>query len=118
MLCERNNQTPDFQVADSNYEQLYWESRNDAQRIIKEDGDVIKGIEFMGVPVVRDAYCSANHLYMLNLSDGFEFYTAKGRNFQEISNGNAQQQDVTLKFIGWAGQLCMKIAGLNGVLIA
>ena len=77
-------------------------------------------VEFMGAPVVMDGGLGGdapnNRMYFLNCKHIY-WRPHTSRNMQAIgADRHAVNQDATVKLIGWAGNLTMSNASLQGVL--
>jgi hypothetical protein len=125
LLCSRGSDHPDLIVADNAYYRLYWESLQAIQRISKQTDVGQAGfdtLQYMGADVVFDGGygggATANHMWMLNTKYLF-FRPHSDRNFEPIGSDRAPlNQDATIKLIGFAGNMTMNVAFLQGVLIA
>lgn len=119
---KRNMDAPDLIVADDNYWKFYHESLSAIQRIASvTDGEAgFKTIDYMGAPVLHaggsGGNCPSNHMYFLNTKFLF-FRPHSKRNFSRIGSKRVPtDQDSTLEYIGFAGNLTCSNAGLQGVL--
>ena len=78
-------------------------------------------LKFKGADVIYDGgqggYCPEKHMYFLN-TDYLRLRSHKDRNMK-LFGGNrmAIDQDALYKIIGWAGNLTMSNAQLQGVLV-
>lgn len=115
---------PDLIVADNIYFRLYWESLQAAQRITTSGGDMASAgftsLKYMNADVVFDGgYGGAapvNHMYFLN-TDYIFFRPHRRRNFVPIGGSReAINQDASVRLVGWAGQMTLSNAFLQGVL--
>ena len=121
----RNQDGPDFGVADSNYWRAYHQALLPLQRINSTDGDINVGtgfptLDFMGNPIIRDGgrggSCPTNHLYLLN-SNYLRLRPHSKRNMTQIG-GRRQSinQDASVSIMGWAGNMTMNCAFMQGVI--
>lgn len=122
--CSRNKDRPDLIVADDVYFRYYWESLQANQRFTNESMAAagFDNLKFMGADVVFDGGqggdCPASHMYFLN-TDYIKFKTHRDRNMVPLGDDRfATNQDATVKLIGWAGNMCMSNAALQGVIKA
>jgi hypothetical protein len=120
----RGADKPDIIVADNNYFRLYWESLQSIQRITKDGGDMaaagFTSLQYMNADVVFDGgyggAAPANHMYFLN-TDYVFFRPHRRRNFVPIGGAReAINQDASVRLVGWAGQMTLSNAFLQGVL--
>jgi len=118
----RNNEAPDMIVADNNYYGFYWASLQNIQRItnpkLGEAG--FQNLKYMGADVVFDGglggNCPSNHMYFLN-TDYLSYRPHKDRNMVPLDPDRfSTNQDAMVKIIGWAGNMCLSNAQLQGVL--
>ena len=122
--CSRNNDHPDLIVADDNYFRHYWESLQAIQRITSDKmGKAgFQSLQFMGADVVFDGgqggSCPSNHMYFLN-TNYIHFRPHKERYFAPLDPDRyATNQDAMVKLIGFAGNMTLSNAKLQGVLKA
>lgn len=120
----RGADQPDLIVADNNYYRLYLESLQAIQRIQGEDKAMagFNSLKYMNADVVLDGGygggAPTNSMYFLN-TDYIYFRPAAKRNFVPIGDDRyATNQDAMVKLIGFAGNLTMSNAFLQGVLSA
>jgi len=120
----RGADSPDLIVADNNFYRLYLESLQAIQRIASEDKAMagFNGLKYMNADVVLDGGygggAPTNSMYFLN-TDYIYFRPAAKRNFVPIGDDRyAVNQDAMVKLIGFAGNLTMSNAFLQGVLTA
>jgi hypothetical protein len=138
----RGTDKPDLLVADNNYWLAYNESLQPLQRItdaeMAEAG--YQSLVYMGSPVVLDGgfqgFTSdpsqfgptsggtsiggvpANTMYFLN-TDYIYYRPHSRRNFKPLSpDRHSVNQDAMVKLIGWAGNMTVSNARLQGVLVA
>lgn len=137
----RGTDKPDLLVADNNYWLLYNESLQPLQRItdaeMAEAG--YQSLVYMGAPVVLDGGFQGfstdpsqfgptssssvggvptNTMYFLN-SSYFYYRPHAKRNFKPLSPDRfSVNQDAMVKLIGWAGNVTLSNARLQGVLAA
>lgn len=125
LRCVRGADKPDMILADNNYFNFYWSSLQAIQRITSSEGSATAGfssLKYMSADVVFDGGigggCPANHMYYLN-SDFIKFRPHSERNMVPIGGERmAVNQDAMVKLIGFAGNLTLSNALLQGVLIA
>lgn len=120
----RGADQPDLVVADNNYYRLYLESLQAIQRIASEDKAMagFNALKYMNADVVLDGGygggAPTNSMYFLN-TEFIYFRPAAKRNFVPIGDDRyAVNQDALVKLIGFAGNLTMSNAFLQGVLTA
>lgn len=120
----RGRDKPKLIMADNNYYSLYWNSLQGIQRIVDSSGKLANlgfdTIKFNGAEVVLDGGygggCPTNHMYFLN-TDYLHFRPHRDRNFVPIRGERfATNQDAVVKLIGWAGNMTVSNARLQGVL--
>lgn len=122
--CARKRDVPDLIVADNTYFRYYWESLQSIQRITNDSMAAagFQNLKFMGADVVFDGGqggdAPANHMYFLN-TDYIHFRPHSDRNMTPLEPDRfATNQDAMVKLIGWAGNMTLSNAALQGVLIA
>ena len=120
----RGADRPDLIVADNNLYRMYLESLQAIQRIQSEDKAMVgfDSLKYMNADVVLDGGYGGgspiNSMYFLN-TDFIYFRPAAARNFVPIGDDRyAVNQDAMVKLIGFAGNLTMSNAFLQGVLTA
>lgn len=120
-LC-RQTDKPDLIVADNNFYRFYWESLQQIQRITNaEMGKAgYSSLEFQGAPVVFDGGqgggAQANTMRFLNC-DYIHFRPHRDRNFVPLGDERMNaNQDAMVKLLGWAGNMTVSNASLQGVL--
>lgn len=118
----RNTDRPDLIVADNNYFRLYWESLQAIQRITSDEMAKagFNSLKFMDADVVFDGgyggSAPTNHMYFLNTNYIF-LRPHKDRNMAPLDPDRfSVNQDAMVKLVGWAGNLTMSNAFLQGVL--
>lgn len=124
LRCSRGADHPDLIIADNNYFNLYWSSLQAIQRITS-DGQGQAGyssLKYMSADVVFDGGigggCPANHMYFLN-TDFMKYRPHAKRNMVPIGGERLSvNQDAMVKLVGFAGNLTLSNALLQGVLIA
>ena len=123
MACSRGSDRPDIIVADDELYATYEASLVPQQRFtnakLAEAG--FTNLKFKGADVIYDGgvggKCPAAHMYFLN-TEYLRLRPHKERNFKLIGGERmAINQDAIYKIIGWAGNLTMSNAQLQGVLI-
>ena len=121
--CSRGSDKPDLIVCDDTLYSLYDSTLMDLQRFadprLADAGFV--SVKFKGADVIYDGgqggYCPESHMYFLN-TDYLYLRTHKDRDMKVIGGERmAVNQDAFYKIIGWAGNLTMSNAALQGVLI-
>ena len=100
----------------------YLESLQDNQRFTdkKTAGAGFQNVMFISAPVVLDGglggACPTDRMYFLNCKY-LHWRPHSDRNMVPISpDRHSTNQDATIKLIGWAGNLTMSNASLQGVL--
>ncbi len=124
LRCVRGADKPDIILADNNYFNFYWQSLQAIQRITT-DGQGQAGfssLKYMSSDVVFDGGigggCPANHMYFLN-TDFIKYRPHRDRNMVPIGGERmAVNQDAMVKLMGFAGNMTLSNALLQGVLIA
>ncbi len=123
LKCCRGTDKPDLIVADDTMYSLYEQSLTPLQRFtdpkLAEAG--FTTLKFKGADVIFDGgqggACPAKHMYFLN-TDYIYLRPHKDRNMRAIGGERmAINQDALYKIIGWAGNLTLSNASLQGVLI-
>lgn len=123
LKCCRGTDKPDLIVADDSMYSLFEQTLTDLQRFsnpkLAEAG--FTTLKYKGADVIFDGgqggACPEGHMYFLN-TDYLYLRPHKDRNM-EVINGNrmAINQDAIYRIIGWAGNLTMSNASLQGVLV-
>lgn len=124
LRCSRGADSPDLIIADNNYYNFYWASLQAIQRITS-DSTAQAGfstLKYMSADVVYDGGigggCPANHMYFLN-SNFIKYRPHAKRNMVPINGERLSvNQDAMVKLIGFAGNMTLSNAMLQGVLIA
>jgi hypothetical protein len=124
LRCVRGADKPDLIVADNNYFNLYWSSLQANQRFTS-DSQASAGfasLKYMTADVVFDGGigggCPANHMYFLN-TDYIKYRPHRRRNMVPIGGERmAVNQDAMVKLLGFAGNMTLCNALLQGVLLA
>jgi hypothetical protein len=124
LLCSRGKDHPDLIVADNNYYRFYWESLQAIQRITSTNKGIagFDSLEYMGATVVFDGGygggAPSNSMYFIN-SDYLFFRPHTGRNFEQFGGDRVNtNQDAIVRLVGFAGNMSMNNALLQGVLVA
>ncbi len=121
--CSRGNDKPDLIVCDSDLYAVYDSTLMGLQRFsdpkVADAGFV--SIRFKGADMIYDGgqggYCPEHHMYFLN-TDFIYLRTHKDRDMKVIGGERmAVNQDAFYRIIGWAGNMTMSNAALQGVLI-
>ena len=118
----RGTERPDLIVADNTYWRAYLESLQAIQRI-SDDKMAQAGfmnLKYMDADVVLDGgfggAAPANHMYFLN-TDYLFYRPHRERDMVPLNPDRyATNQDAVVKLIGWAGNMTMSNAFLQGVL--
>ena len=120
----RNNDKPDLIVADNIYFKYYWESLQANQRFMSDEmaSAGFDSLKFMSADVVFDGglggSAPGSHMYFLN-TDFIHLKTHRDRNFAPLDPDRfATNQDAMVKMIGYAGNMCLSNASLQGVIVA
>lgn len=123
MACSRGHDKPDLIVADNTFYSVFEAALQDGQRFLNPNlaDSGFTNLRFKGADVVFDGgqggYCPENHMYFLN-TDYLFLRPHKDRNMKVIDgNRIAVNQDAMYRIIGWAGNMTMSNAALQGVLI-
>jgi hypothetical protein len=118
----RQTDKPDLILADNNAYIAYLESLQTIQRITNDKMAQagFTNLKFMGSDVVLDGgiggACPANHMYFLN-SDYLFYRPHRDRNMVPLDPDRfSTNQDAMVKLIGWAGNMTLSNAQLQGVL--
>lgn len=115
----RGSDRTDMIVADATRYNLLLSALEPLQRFTNPDlaNAGFKTVQYQGTDVVYDANCPAKHVYFLN-TDYIYLRPHKDRNMKVIGGDRmAINQDAIYKIIGWAGNMTMSNAALQGVLI-
>ncbi len=124
LACSRGTDKPDLIVADDKMYTLYEQSLTPMQRFTdaKLADAGFQNIKFKGADVIYDGgiggYCPNKHMYFLN-TKYLKLRPHRDRDFKLIGDRNrvAINQDAIYAIIGWAGNLTMNNAQLQGVLV-
>lgn len=124
LSCSRGTDKPDLIVADDKLYTLYESSLVPQQRFMdsKLADAGFTSLKFKGADVIYDGgiggYCPEGHMYFLN-TDYLKLRPHRERDFRLIGDRNrvAINQDAIYAIIGWAGNLTMSNAELQGVLV-
>lgn len=122
LRCSRGADKPSMILADNNFFNFYWSSLQAIQRINSADtGQAgFMNLKYMGADVVFDGGigggCPANHMYFINPSY-MKYRPHRRRNMVPIGGERLSvNQDAMVKLIGFAGNLTLSNALLQGVL--
>ncbi len=119
----RGTDKPDLIATDNSLYSLYEQSLTPLQRFadprVADAG--FATLKFKGADVVFDGgqygYCPEKHMYFLN-TDYLYLRPHKERDMKVIGGDRtAVNQDALYRIIGWAGNMTMSNAGLQGVLV-
>ncbi|MBX5226874.1 phage major capsid protein [Rhizobium sp. NLR9b] len=124
MSCVRGSDAPDLVVADNNFFRLYWESLQAIQRITSADKGMagFQSLQYMGADVIFDGGFGGgaplNQMFFLNTK--YLFYRPhRDRDMAPIGDERMNtNQDAFVQLMGFAGNLTMNNAFLQGVLFA
>lgn len=123
LACSRGKDKPDLIVTDSKLYSLFEQALQNSQRFVNpgvaEAG--FASLKYKGADVLCDGgqngYCPDDHMYFLN-TDYLYLRPHKDRNMKVIDGTRlAVNQDAMYRIIGWAGNMTMSNASLQGVLI-
>ena len=123
LKCSRGIDKPDLIVADDTLYSMYEQALQPQQRFsdpkLADAG--FTNLKFKGAEIIFDGgqggHCPANHMYFLN-TDYLYLRPHKDRNMKVIGGDRlAVNQDALYRIIGWAGNMTMSNAALQGVLI-
>lgn len=124
LKCSRGTDKPDLIVADDTMYSLFEQSLTPLQKFsdpkMAEAG--FTTLKYKGADVIFDGgqggFCPEKHMYFLN-TNYLYLRPHKDRNMKVIGGERmAIDQDAIYKIIGWAGNLTMSNAQLQGVLIS
>lgn len=124
LACSRGSDKPDLIVADDTLYGIYEGSLVAQQRFVNaklaEAG--FENLKFKGADVIYDGgiggKCPAGHMYFLN-TEYLKLRPHRERNFKLIGDRErvAINQDAVYRIVGWAGNLTMSNAQLQGVIV-
>ena len=123
LKCSRGIDKPDLIIVDDKLYSIYEQALQPQARFnnpkLAEAG--FTNLKFKGADVIFDGgqggYCPADHMYFLN-TDYLYLRPHKDRNMKVIGGDRlAINQDAMYRIIGWAGNMTMSNAALQGVLI-
>ncbi len=123
MKCSRGNDKPDLIVTDDKMYSIFEQALTPMARYsdpkLAEAGFV--NLKYKGCDVVFDGgqngHCPADHMYFLN-TNYLYLRPHKDRNMKVIGGDRLSvNQDAMYRIIGWAGNMTMSNAALQGVLI-
>lgn len=127
LRCARGTDRTNLIIADNTYFDLYWQSLQAIQRINKTDvgGTGFMQLQYLDADVIFDGGYQGTsggapsaHMYFLN-TDYIFFRPHKDRNMVPIDPERyATNQDAMVKLIGFAGNMTMSNAFVQGVLVA
>jgi hypothetical protein len=120
--CTRGTDAPDLIIADNNYFNLFLGSLQTIQRITdpKMAQAGFTSVKYMNADVVLDGgiggNCPTNHMYFLN-TEYIHFNPHKDRNMVPLDPDRfSTNQDAVVKLLGFAGNMTLSNAQLQGVL--
>ena len=126
LRCARGTDRTNLIIADNTYFDLYWQSLQAIQRINKTDvgGTGFMQLQYLDADVIFDGGYQGTsggapsaHMYFLN-TDYIFFRPHKDRNMVPIDPERyATNQDAMVKLIGFAGNMTMSNAFVQGVLV-
>jgi hypothetical protein len=123
LSCSRGNDKPDLIVTSDKMYALYEQSLQPMARYsdpkLADAGFV--NLKFKGCDVIyeggQDGHCPTDHMYFLN-TNYLYLRPHKDRNMRVIGGDRLSiNQDAMYRIIGWAGNLTMSNAAVQGVLI-
>ncbi|KEC75468.1 major virion structural protein [Rhizobium leguminosarum bv. phaseoli CCGM1] len=124
MSCVRGSDAPDLIIGDNNFFRLYWESLQAIQRITSADKGMagFQTLQYMGADVVFDGGfgggAPTNQMFFLN-TDYLFYRPHRDRDMAPIGDERMNtNQDAFVQLMGFAGNLTMNNAFLQGVLFA
>ncbi len=120
----RGTDMPDMIVTDNNYYKLFWQSMIAIQRVAS-DSKATAGFSSLAfannIPVIYDGGigggATANHMWFLN-TDYIFLRPSSIMNFEPTAQRQSVNQDATIQYTLWGGNMTMSNASLQGVLIA
>lgn len=120
--CTRGVDRPDLIVSDESLYSMLEQSMQDYQRFTDSNmADIgFKVLKFKGADVLMDGgqggYCPDNTMYFLN-TDYLYLRPHKDRNMRVVGGDRmAVNQDALYRIIGWAGNMTMSNASVQGVM--
>ena len=123
LKCSRGVDKPDLIVTDDKLYSMFEQALQPVQRFTdpKMADAGFAALKFKGADILSDGgqggYCPENHMYFLN-TDYLYLRPHKDRNMKVINGDRlAVNQDAMYRIIGWAGNMTMSNAALQGVLI-
>jgi len=121
--CSRGSDKPDLIVCDDALYSIYEDTLMQLQRFSdpKMADSGFLSVKFKGADVIYDGgqggNCPQNHMYFLN-TDYIYLRTHRDRDMTVIGGDRLSvNQDALYRIIGWAGNMTMSNAALQGVLI-
>ena len=118
----RGTDKPDLILADNNYYRFYWESLTANQRFTSERMAELgfQSLKYQTADVVFDGgyggNAPSNHMYFLN-TDYIHYRPHAKRNMVPLDPDRfSTNQDAMVKLIGWAGNMTLSNAFVQGVL--
>ena len=122
LRCTRNSDSPDLIIFDDVYFTYYWSSLQANQRFTNEKMAEagFHNLKFQQADVVFDGGLGgdapSSHGYFLN-TDYIHFRPHKDRNMVPINPDRySTNQDAMVKLLGWAGNMTLSNASLQGVM--
>lgn len=125
IACTRGNDHPDLWVGDGRSYKLYLESLQPIQRVTSTElaGYGFTALKYYGVGgnadvALDNGYCPAKTMYALN-TDYLYLRPHTERNFVPIGGDRIPvNQDATVRFLGFAGNMCASNLFLQGLLMS
>lgn len=127
LRCARGTDRTNLIIADNTYFDLYWQSLQAIQRINQTEngGSGFMQLKYLDADVIFDGGYQGTsggapsaHMYFLN-TDYIFFRPHKNRNFVPIDPERfSTNQDALVKLLGFAGNMTMSNAFVQGVLVA
>jgi hypothetical protein len=118
----RGKDHPDLIITDNTLYRYYLESLQTIQRVTNSEmaSAGFDNLKYMGADVVYDGgiggNCPSNHMYFLN-TDYIHYRPHSDRNMVPLGGERMNtNQDAIVKLIGWAGNMTLSNAMLQGVL--
>jgi hypothetical protein len=125
IACTRGTDHPDLYVSDGTAYRFYLESLQPIQRVTSTDlaGFGFTALKYYGVGgnadfALDNGYCPAKTTYALN-TDYLYLRPHPERNFTPLGGDRIPvNQDATVRFLGFAGNMCASNLALQGIIIS